>query len=513
VNVARVNALRGPATYLEAAAAGTLILGLALVTGLLAVASDGRIAVVIAPVLAIALLWIACVAPVQTTAMALMFVALVVDKPGDTDGRWMSPLGSIGRLLVENLNKTIPVSALSFSLLQVILVFLGVIHVARMFRPARRADLRRPAQPLLGAIAVSFLSAAVLCAWGVARGGDPQMCKIQLQVFIPLLLMAYLLACNLGTGDYKRLGAVVVAAACFKALMAVWVRLTLPFEFGTGAGQVQFATSHGDSMVFACALTVLMALFFERPTRRNGSLVLLIGPVLIAGLIANNRRLAWVQVTLSLAVLLGLNPTGRASRAIARTVVYAMPLILVYFGVGWSSGSKVFAPVRMVRSMGDSDVDRSTLYRDAENYNLVYTFRQNPILGTGFGHPFELAVQLDDISYAFKEWRYLPHNSVLGLWAFTGVVGFTGLWAVFGVALTLGARSYRFARLPQHRTAIACAIGAILVYFIHCWGDIGYTEYRSIFLVGAALGIIGQMAVVTGAWRPAAVPAGVENAR
>ena len=85
MNVARVNALRRPATSLEAAAAGTLILGLALVTGLLAVASDGRIAVVIAPVLAIALLSIACVAPVQTTAMALMFVALVVDKPGDTE--------------------------------------------------------------------------------------------------------------------------------------------------------------------------------------------------------------------------------------------------------------------------------------------------------------------------------------------------------------------------------------------------------------------------------------------
>ena len=125
MNPGRVTTLRRPAAYLEAAAAGTLILGLALVTGLLAVVSDGRIAVAIAPLLAIAFLWIACVAPVQTTVMALMFVALVVDKPGDTDGRWMSPLGSIGRLLVENLNKTVPVSALSFSLLGFIIGMFG----------------------------------------------------------------------------------------------------------------------------------------------------------------------------------------------------------------------------------------------------------------------------------------------------------------------------------------------------------------------------------------------------
>jgi hypothetical protein len=67
--------------------------------------------------------------------------------------------------------------------------------------------------------------------------------------------------------------------------------------------------------------------------------------------------------------------------------------------------------------------------------------------------------------------------------------------------------------MPQQRTAIACAITAILVYFLHCWGDIGYTEYRSIFLVGSALGIIGQMAVVTGAWRPAPITTGREHAQ
>src|SRR2546426_2923314 len=40
------------------------------------------------------------------------------------------------------------------------------------------------------------------------------------------------------------------------------------------------------------------------------------------------------------------------------------------------------------RTVVDSDIDRSTWFRDVENFNLVHTFRQHPVLGTGFGHPF-----------------------------------------------------------------------------------------------------------------------------
>jgi O-antigen ligase len=150
--------------------------------------------------------------------------------------------------------------------------------------------------------------------------------------------------------------------------------------------------------------------------------------------------------------------------------------------------------------MTDASVNRSTLYRDGENYNLIYTLRENPLLGTGFGRPFDEKQPLDDISGGFKEWRYLPHNAVLGLWAFTGLVGFSGLWSVLVVGLLLAARSYRYARSSGDRIAASAAMAGIAVYLIHCWGDIGFTESKSIFLVGAALATAGQLAVSTGAW-------------
>jgi hypothetical protein len=468
-----------------------------------AVVGDGSIAVVLTPIGAALALWMIWIAPLRRSLLVLIFFGLALDKPGDTEGLWQSPVAHLGGLLILNLNKSIDVPALSVSLLQVLLAYLVMI---RMFRalssvPRYEAGARLLARPMLGALAASWAMAIGLSAYGVARGGDVQMCKIQLQVFLPLLIVAYLLGVSLrGLRDYKSLAIVVVAAACVKALMAIWVRLTLPVVFGEGPGQLSYATTHGDSMLFAAAAGILVALFFERPNRRPGRLLLLIAPVLFAGMIANNRRLVWVELAACFLVLLAMNPRGRATRALIRTVVYAAPVLLIYGAAGWNSGSRVFAPVHLVRSMGDSNIDRSTLYRDGENYNLIYTFKANPLLGTGFGHPFEEAVMLDDISRNFKEWRYLPHNSILGLWAFAGGIGFTGLWLAFIVGLLLAARSYRFATSPETRAAAAVAMTTIVVYTVHCWGDIGFTTPGSVFLVGAALAIAGQLAPSTGAW-------------
>lgn len=490
-----------PARTAFAAAA---LLGMTGAAGVAAtVVGNGNILIALAPLATVLALWMMWVAPLRKPLMILVFLGLALDKPGDTQGMWQSPVAGLGQLLIRNLNKTVDVPALTVSLLVVLLGYLLLIRIHRsVARPQRREPGNQvPARPMLASLAASFLTALGLCAYGLARGGDAKMCKIQLQVFIPLLLISYLLSVSLrGLKDYKTVAMLVVAAACVKAVMAVWIRLTLPVVFGEYPGQLGYATSHGDSMLFACAVGILVPFFFERPIRRHAPVLILTTPVLVAGMIANNRRLVWVELAACFLVLLAMNPRSRATRALSRLVVYAVPLILIYGAAGWSSNSRVFAPVRLVRSVGDADFDRSTFYRDSENYNLVYTFRANPLLGTGFGHPFEEAVKLDDISRNFQEWRYLPHNSILGLWAFAGAFGFTGLWSAFVVGLMLAARSYAHARSPAYRAAASASMAAIVVYTIHCWGDIGFTEPSSIFLVGSALAIAGQLASSTGAW-------------
>jgi hypothetical protein len=201
-------------------------------------------------------------------------------------------------------------------------------------------------------------------------------------------------------------GKVIVAAACIKAGMAVWVRLTLPSAFTNSDGvmtEMEYATSHGDSLLFACAIVVLLGPLLYRPRARQLRWVLLTLPLIVAGLFANDRRIAWVQIALGLVVLVGMNLRHVLTRRLVRVGVLVSPLILAYVLAGWWLPSRVFRHVHFVRNLvvntrTDGSLDRSTLYRDAENYNLVNTFRSNPLMGTGFGHPFAQAAPLDDIS-------------------------------------------------------------------------------------------------------------------
>ena len=125
---------------------------------------------------------------------------------------------------------------------------------------------------------------------GWLRGGDIQMAKIQVQGYLQLLAAAYLFGVSLrGPRDYRLAGKVIVAAGCIKAAMAVWIRFVLPPAFPNSFGvmsEMEYATSHGDSLLFACAIIVLVGPLLYRPRARQLRWALLTLPLLIAGLFA-----------------------------------------------------------------------------------------------------------------------------------------------------------------------------------------------------------------------------------
>lgn len=481
-----------------AATAALAITALATVATIL-VANGNPIAAV-APLAAIVSLVALTVASPRTPLLLITLLCLTSDKPGDASGLWQSPLQPIGSLFLDNLNKTVNIPAAKVSLLVILLGSLLLIRLVRAAagRQIRDAAMPGTAPPLVLGIVISVATAGIFAAYGVATGGDSQMVKIQLQTFLAILAMGYLLATSLhGARDFRAIRAILVAAACVKAAMAVWIRLSVP-EFVHGK-EIEYATSHGDSMLFAAALVVLLAILFEEPTRRHMRTLLLTTPIIVAGMIANNRRLVWVQLLLPVAIMIVMNRRSRPARLILRSLAYGLPVLLLYVAVGWNASSRVFAPVHTFRTMSDGQVDRSTLFRDIENYNLIYTFGLHPVMGSGFGHPFQEAVKNDNLA-AFKEYPYMPHNSILGLWAFVGI-GFYGLWMAYIVSVFLAARSFYCTRAPEIRAAAVSAIGFLVIYMLHCWGDIGFSENKGIFLVGLSLGLSGQIAVTTGAWR------------
>jgi hypothetical protein len=489
-------------------AAMTVVIGF---TTLLAAVLSHDLSGVVATILFGGVLMAAWVAPLQVPLLVVMFVGLAVDRPGDAEGRWASPFVTIGGLLFQNVNKVVGIEALKFSGVSVLLACLLIVRCYRVLsgRVHDSKDSRELAAPVIWGMLIAGLTIGFHVLVGWLRGGDIQMAKIQVQGYLQLLAAAYLFGVSLrGPRDYRLAGKVIVAAACIKAAMAIWIRFVLPPAFPNSFGvmtEMEYATSHGDSLLFACAIIVLVGPLIHRPQARQLRWVLLTLPLIVAGLFANDRRIAWVQVVLGLVLVVGMNLRHVRTRKLARVGVLLSPVLLVYVLAGWWLPSRVFGPVHFVRDLigggrTEGEVDRSTLYRDAENYNLVYTFRTHPLMGAGFGHPFSQAAQLDSIAEGFKEFAYLPHNSVLGLWGFTGAVGFVGIMTPLVIALFLAARAHASATAPADAIAAASAIAAIGAYVLHMWGDIGFTEAHSIFLVGLAVAVAGQVATATGAW-------------
>lgn len=458
---------------------------------------NGNIAVAAAPALGLAALGVLLIAPLRLPLFVLILLCLGLDATAE--GTWDSPLAPLGRLLVHNLAKTIEGANLPFQLFAAVFVLLLFIHAYRRLSGSRIDSLayRGVAKPLSLALVISLVAVLAEFANGVLHGGDMQMAKIQIQSFVFTMMLAYLLSVALrGIQDYKVIGRLVLAAACCKAMLAIYVsREILP----TMVPRPEVATTHGDSMLFTTATILLISRFYEQPNRKNAILCAGFVPLLVWAMVANNRRLAWVEIAASIITLYIISHRSKLKRVITQTLLLSVPVVLAYIAVGWNSQGRIFAPIRTFRSVGDGQVDPSTLYRDLENFNLIQMLKDHILVGSGFGQPYKIVVIMPDISF-FAEWRFMPHNSVLGLWAFTGWLGFTGLFMAAVAAVYFAARAYRAAQLPAERTAAFTAIAAIVIYWVQCWGDIGFSERTGVFLVGPAIAIAGRLVVSTGAW-------------
>jgi len=263
---------------------------------------------------------------------------------------------------------------------------------------------------------------------------------------------------------------------------------------------LQHATTHHDSVLFATCVAILLALVLERPTKRSLKWCAVLLPIYVWGMHANNRRMVWGEVGLVAVFFFLITPWGRAKRFFVRALVIALLPLLVYAAAGWNSKSGVFAPVQTFRSMFDADVDGSTRWRDWENYDLIYTFRQNPLFGSGFGHPYAAPTPLPDITRVYELEPYVPHNSVLGLWAFGGLIGVSLLWAIFPVGMFFTVRAYRWSRTPLERITALGAAAVQICYLLQGYGDLGFGTWGPVFTVATAYALVGKICVANGAW-------------
>jgi O-antigen ligase len=138
--------------------------------------------------------------------------------------------------------------------------------------------------------------------------------------------------------------------------------------------------------------------------------------------------------------------------------------------------------------------------RILEDMGLIVTLQQHPIGGSGFGHQYVEISDTFSVKYVFPQYRYVPHNSVLGLLAFTGFLGFAVIWMVFPVTAYMAARTYAFAKTPLVRTIAMCATCEVIIHTNQLWGDIGLNANQGLVVVSAAVAAACRLPIEAGAW-------------
>jgi hypothetical protein len=434
---------------------------------------------------------------------ALLFVGWVGEAPVEVDsvtysGLWRSPFEAFAPLFM-------PIPGIRIVAWQLLLLVLLPVAAAS------GGSARQRPKELETAMLISVACIAVTFAWGLLRGGSAYYAYFQLWRFLAALAVAYVLASTLRTrGELRTIAALIIAAAIIRGALVMW------FYWNHVQGRMypppEYMTNHDDSLLF---VTAILAAGCHAAIERRRSLWLgaaVLTVFLFYAMVLNARRLAWVELAFALGVVYYMIGPSPLRDRIHRWALVVVPLALLYVVVGWGQEGALFAPVKALSTTG-SDRDASSLARLEEIRNLLHTLTAggNPLLGTGWGLPYQ---KLSSVYANYSaEWvlaLYTPHNSLLGVAAFSGLVGLLGIWCVVPVGAYLAARSYHRTPDPVLRTTAMVSLGVLAAYGVHCYGDIGFQSFPCGLLLGIALASAGKVSVwtarqpVTGSAAPSA---------
>jgi hypothetical protein len=352
-----------------------------------------------------------------------------------------------------------------------------------------------------------LLAAGTLVFWfvlGILRGGDSRAALWQIYLPLAGIVAAFAFAATFTkAADFRLLAKAFVAAAIFRAVMCVVYYFA--FVQTSGKEPPPHITTHDDSVLWVIAMIILIVNFLEDRKLAAKAGVFLVLPTIILAVQFNSRRMAWLSLAGSLVALYFLVPESPAKRKLRRIARVLVPVLTIYVIAGWGKTTGIFKPVGSISSVSDAQ-DTSTLARNAENLGLIATASFNLATGTGWGHKyFELTHQYS-IADAFELWPYIPHNSVLGLLAFTGFLGFMGFWMMMPTSVYLLARVARLAKDPRTRNVGVVGVAAMYVCLNQMFGDMGIFSRQTIYTLAICFAAAMRVPVEAGVWTAPPAP-------
>jgi hypothetical protein len=433
---------------------------------------------------------------VRRFANVLIWLALTTEMDGLIfGGKWSTPLTPVSTLLFRTFAYIVPWDVL-------VLIALGLAWTTG---PRKRVEAVTTSMKIsVGALFGTWL-------WGLLNGGSAYQSYYQLHTFVMGLFMTLLVmkTCR-STADVNSLGKVVVLACLYRALTCDVFYLLIA-QYLPKEEELAALTDHCDSVLFVAGLFVLVVNALQRRTAAALFWLLLGAIPIVMAIVVNNRRLAWLGVGVGFVLIFILLPPGRPKRRLIWTLLALSPLLAAYVAAGWGNPKGIFKPVGSISTMFGENQDSSSMMRDIENYNLLKTLKANPIMGYGWGREYIEEISAIDISSIFPQYRYLPHNSLLGVVAFTGMLGFWGLWQMVVITVGLHARVYRAADSIVLRTSAMACMVTICIIMLQMWGDIGFNHQMVCVMLAITIGLAARLPVLGKLWpvpevAPAATP-------
>jgi hypothetical protein len=422
---------------------------------------------------------------VRRLVSLLLFLTLIQDKDAAYRDKLVTPFAWVRDYLLD----PTAIKVRPFDL--IMLAILG-------FAATKRDGMGPSVPPMRNALLLMLATTVLWYLYGILRGGDARYASWQTYTILSCILLAFTLASTFRTpAHFQGLAKWLVAAATYRGIMC-WASY-LTWARGIVGGSGAYLTDHNDTILWVVSIVVLIVNAVDKRslpvTLRNVALILFF----LGAIQWNSRRIAWVSLALALLVIYLLYPYGVAKRKINRVALMMLPAILIYVFVGWGREERIFLPLRSISSVSTQE-DASTLARNAENLGLIATVRYSSmIMGTGWGVPYAAITNKYDIS-GFELWKYVPHNSILGLLAFTGILGFAGFWVPMPTAVFLNARVARLSSDPIAKNVAIVAVGQMIVTLNQLYGDMGILSMPVMYVLAVSFAIALRLPRAGGVW-------------
>jgi hypothetical protein len=423
---------------------------------------------------------------VRRVLLATIFLSFVAES-GTVYEQWFAPFAWAHTLLFEPL----PYKVRLFDHITAVCLLLAL----------RSSDGKGPrVAPMRNALLLSAATIVMSFLYGVVRGGSAWAASWQIYLMLSGILFAFSIAAAFRTPEhYILLYKVLLAAAAYRATMC-WLFYLLYVHTQEITPTPEFITTHDDTVLWVVSMIFLSLRLFAAPRFTDRLKYFLLTLLLAGAVLLNQRRLAWVSLAMGLVVVLVLMPPGKQMRRIKRVAIGVVPILALYVFIGSGRTERIFKPVQSFATVTTQE-DASTKARNVENLGLIATSNASGILlGTGWGHPYIEVSDKYTIARFFPLWQYIPHNSILGLLAYTGVLGFCGYWLAFPMAMFFNARIARLANTPLARELGLISAAQLVVCANQFYGDMGIYFVRPIYMLSLSYALALRFPILVGVW-------------